>query len=116
MFVADIDEDALEDTRARVLVERNGDAALEHVLQQSDGLQADGFPSGVRPGDDEQSAVSIEGEVERNDLFAGFAVGEEKERVNGLLPVDQRLVLGQRDNGANAFGEAGFGTNEVDDG
>ena len=34
----------------------------------------------------------------------------------GFLPVDQRLVLGQRDDGADAFGEAGFGANEVDDG
>ena len=85
-------------------------------MQQSDGLQADGFSSGVRSGDDEQSAVAVEGEVERDDLFAGLAVGKEKERVYGFLPVDQRLVLGQRDNGANAFGEAGFGANEVDDG
>ena len=97
-------------------MERNGNAALEHVLQQSDGLQADRFPSRVRPGDDEQSAVAVEREVKGNDLFAGFAVGEEKEGVYGLLPVDQRFIFRPRDNGADAFGEAGFGTNEVDDG
>ena len=34
----------------------------------------------------------------------------------GLLPVDQRFIFRSRDNGADAFGEAGFGTNEVDDG
>ena len=77
LLVADIDEDTLEDARARALVQRDRDAALEHVLQQSDGLQADGFPSGVGAGDDEQSAVAIEGEVERDDLFVGLAVGEE---------------------------------------
>ena len=77
LFVADIDEDTLEDARARVLVERNGDAALEHVLQQSDGLQADRFPSSVRPGDDEQSAVAVEREVKGNDGLTRFAVGEE---------------------------------------
>ena len=34
----------------------------------------------------------------------------------GLLPVDQRFIFGPCDNAANAFGEAGFGANEVDDG
>ena len=32
LFVADIDEDTLEDARARALVQGDGDAALEHVL------------------------------------------------------------------------------------
>ena len=77
LFVADIDEDTLEDTRARALVQRDRDAALEHVLQQSDGLQADGFPSGVRSGDDEQSAFAVEREVKGNDGLTRFAVGEE---------------------------------------
>ena len=55
-------------------------------------------------------------EQKSGDALAGIAVGEEEERMDGFLPVDQWLVLGLRDDGADAVGEEGLGADEVDDG
>lgn len=53
LLVADVDEDVVEDTGARVFSGGDGKSALEHVLEQSDGFETDGLTPGVGAGDEE---------------------------------------------------------------
>ena len=53
LFVADVDENVVENAGAGIFAGRNGQTALEHVLEQSDGFEADGFTTGVGAGNEE---------------------------------------------------------------
>ena len=48
LFVAYVDHDVLEHARLRTLAHGDAQSALQHVLQQSHGLQTDRLSSGVR--------------------------------------------------------------------
>ena len=48
LFVADVDEDAAEDAEHAALGNRDGHSALEHILQQACGLQADRLATCIR--------------------------------------------------------------------
>ena len=70
LLVADVNEQAVEDAHLGILAYRYGQAALNHVLQQSGCLQANGFSPGVGAGDKQYAFVASYGYVERIHLFA----------------------------------------------
>ena len=47
LFVTDINHDILEDAAGGTVANGNGQSALQHILQQSNGLQAHGFTTGI---------------------------------------------------------------------
>ena len=56
LLVADVDHDVLEGARRRTVTDGDAEAALQHVLQQSDGLQAYRLSAGIGSADDQQPA------------------------------------------------------------
>ena len=48
LFVADVDHDVLEDASRRSVADGDGESALQHILQQSDRLQAYRLSAGIR--------------------------------------------------------------------
>ena len=70
LFVADVYHNVLEDAGLRTLAHRDAESALEHVLQETHGLQTDRLTAGVRTGDDEDALVLCEGDIERYHLLA----------------------------------------------
>ena len=114
LFVADIDEDFLENACPRAVRHRNGKAALKHVLQQSDGLQADTLSACIRTADDEDVLLAVEHDAERHNLLVlpaqlGFQKG-----MASLDPVDERRGINLGRNGSDCFREVVFRDEELD--
>ena len=70
LVVADADHDPVEDRKLRRFRCRDQHSPLEHVLEQSCGLQADRFSAGIRSGDEEDVLGRVEFHRHRDDLFA----------------------------------------------
>ena len=66
LFVADVYQDMAEDSEAAGFIDGDGQAALEHVLQQTGSLQADGFSSGVGTGNQDDALFFVDFYVQRN--------------------------------------------------
>ena len=66
LFVADVNHDVRKDTCRGTVADRDGQPALEHILQQSHRLQTDRFATGIRPGDNQQMLVLGELYVKRD--------------------------------------------------
>ena len=63
LFVTDINEDTAEDTCMAPFMQRNQHPALEHVLQESDSLQAHRLTTGIRTGDNEDALLAVQLDV-----------------------------------------------------
>ena len=66
LFVTDIDEDTAEDPGKAPIVLRNQHPALEHVLQESDSLQAHRFTTGIGTGDNQDTLLRIQLHIQWN--------------------------------------------------
>ena len=55
LLVADVNHYVTEGATGATVAHWDGESALQHILQQSDGLQADGFASCIRTRDDEDN-------------------------------------------------------------
>ena len=50
LLIPDVNHDLIKDAKLRILPHRGQQAALNHVLQQADGLQTHRFAPGIRTG------------------------------------------------------------------
>lgn len=113
LFVADVDENIVENAGAGIFAGRNGQTALEHVLEQSDGFEADGFTTGVGAGNEEQAGTVAERDVERIHLLPVALETLLEQRVASLHPVDARIGLQARHDAGELLGEDGEGAEVV---
>ena len=114
LFVADVDEDASEDTRVATLVKGDEHPALKHVLQESYRFEAHRLATGVRPRDDEDALLSVQLDVEWDDLLVVLRQRELQQGVDGGCPIQYLPVLEHRLDGLDVEGEMRLGTDEVD--
>ena len=112
LLVADVDEEVVEDAEFGGFAAGDEEAALEHILDESDGLEADGFAACVGAGDDEDAVGVVEVEAEGDNLLP--LAGEEKERVAGIEKADFGDGVDDGPDGVEGDGEARFGTDEVE--
>ena len=68
LLVADVEEDAPEHGQFRDLRGRNRKSALEHILHDARGLQADRLAAGVGARNDEDMFTTVQLQVQRHDL------------------------------------------------
>ena len=92
LFVADVDQHASEHAEAAALLDRHRQTGLDHEREQPDGLQRDGFPAGVRPGDDQQVEVVAQSVADGHHV-GGIFVG----RAPAADQVDEQWVACQPD-------------------
>jgi len=64
LFVTDVNEYAAEDSGMAPFVYGNEQTALEHVLQEADGLQADRLSTGVRSADEQDALPAVQFDVQ----------------------------------------------------
>ena len=113
LLVADVNEDVAEDAGMASFVHGHQHAALEHVLQQSDGFQADGLTSGVRTGNQQDAFLAGEDNVQGNHFLAVLGQRHLQQGMYRLEPVDNLLVF---ERGFQAFyldAEQCLGTDKV---
>ena len=95
LLVADVDAEALEDGQLGDLRRRDREPALEHVLDDAGGLQADGFPAGIGTRNDEDVLAAVQLQVERDDFAPGGPQGLLQERMAGIF--EHQPVVGRED-------------------
>ena len=96
LVVADAHGDALEDREFGALGRGDEHAPLEHVLQQSHGLEADGLAAGVGAGDEQDALAGRQGDGQRDDAAAFAREGLLQQRVARLA---QRQAAVRGDDG-----------------
>ena len=114
LAVADIDHDAVEEGHLGGLGGWDEHTPLEHVLQQADGLQADGLAAGVRAGDEEDVLGGGEAGRQRDDGLAFAAQGFLQQRVPGLAQVHLAVLREGRHAGDVVQGGLGLGHDEIE--
>ena len=93
LLVADIYKDVLEDAALRVFAHRNGQSALQHILQQTYCLQAYTLSAGIRTADDEDALFLVQFYLEWDNLLSLFLQGECQKGMPGKGPVDKGILL-----------------------
>ena len=93
LFVADVDEDVVENTCVGVFIHGNEQSALQHVLQQSGCFETNRFSSGIGPGDKQYALFGSEAYVKGDDLLVLLPQRQKKQRVYGVVPFDLPNVL-----------------------
>ena len=96
LVVADAHDDAVEDRELGALGGGNEHAPLEHVLEESDRLQADGLAAGVGAGDEQDALLRGQRDGERHDA-APFA--RKRLLQQGVARLAQRQAPVGRDDG-----------------
>ena len=113
LLVADVHKDIAEDTHLASFVKGHEQATLEHVLEQGNGLEADGFAAGVGSADDEH-AVFFEAQGEGYEGLALLTEFEVENRVSRLPPLEHGLVVERGAESEQCAGIFGFGAEEID--
>jgi hypothetical protein len=72
LLISDVNEHVFEQSRFRAFIYGDQQAALQHILQQSDRFQANGFTTGVRTGYDQDPFSLGQLDIEGNYLLALF--------------------------------------------
>ena len=73
LLVADVNEYIAEYAGMAALVHRDEQAALQHILQQSYGFQADRLAAGIRTGNDEDALLSVQLYIQRTTFLPCLA-------------------------------------------
>ncbi len=114
LFIANIDKNVVEYAYAGIFFDRYRQAALNHILQQTDGFEANRFSPGIGTGDNEYAVLSVQCNIQRHYLTILFLQRQIQQRVNGLHPVDFGTIFHHRFYGMNLPGKFGFCTNKID--
>ena len=88
--------------------------ALQHVLQETYGLETYRFTAGIRTGNNQDALLLVQLDVERYYLFIMFCQGELEQRMDGGGPLQYLFVLKIRLNGFYLNGKMRLGTDKVD--
>ena len=112
LFVANVDEDVGKDATHRAFAHGNGHAALQHVLQEAHRFQTHRLATGIRTRD-EQNAGIAQADVERHHAATMARQTLLQKRMHGLPPVDARFGHDARNDGTEAVGKHGEGTQIV---
>ena len=119
LLVADIQENIFEDAGFGIVGAGNEQAHLQHELHEAHGFQGHGFAARVGAGNDEDALLGVQLQVERYH-FAGVAAvalvlgkSQLEQRVTHLLPLQQGLVVQQRQAAIERNRQPRFGPNEV---
>ena len=113
LLVANVDEDMLEQAHVGGALHGDEESALHHVLQETHALEAYGLAAGVGTGDEQDALVGFQGDVERYHLFAVFLQGQVKQRMDGLLPLNARVVGDVGESSLYVDGKQCLGAQEV---
>lgn len=128
LLVADVHHDVVEEARLGTIAHGDGEAHLEHVLEQADRLQAHRLAARVGSGDDQNAALARQRDLQGDDalrpavsrlvvlLCGGSRLGQRalQQRVARLDPVYDGGVgyVGRR--GPHRLGQLVLGLDEVD--
>ena len=93
LLVANINKYVAEDTGVTPFVHGYQHTALQHVLQQSHGFQADRFTTCVWSGNKQDALVACQDNVQRHYFLVMLGQRHLQKRVHSLKPVDNLLVL-----------------------
>ena len=77
LLITYINKDLIEDADMGIIIERREESALEHILDNGDGFEAHRLTAGIRAGDNQDTAVMVEGYIQRYDLTALLSQREE---------------------------------------
>ena len=113
LVVADVDEDAFENTHARIFVDRWEHSALHHVLNDSHGFQCHRLAAGIRPRNHQYAALRGQTDVERNDFLVLSAQRLQQSRMNGMIPFQGFPHFDMRQRGVAVARHACFGGNKI---
>ena len=113
LVVADVDEYVVENHEFRHFGGRHQHAPLEHVLQQSDRLEADRLSAGVRAGDDQDAFGAVQMEIQRDDLLAFAGQSLLEDGVAGLAQPELSVLRNDRHSGYHIEGHKGLGADEI---
>ena len=114
LLVADVDEDRPEHGQFGDFRRRHEESALEHILHDARGFQADRLAARVGPRNDEDMLATVQLHVERHDLAA---LRPERLLQQGMAGVFQHQPVVGRDDRLHAAvlrGPAPFGAQHVD--
>ena len=114
LLVADVDENALEDRQFRDLGDRNRKPALEHVLHDARGFQADRLAAGVGSRDDEDALATVELQIQRHDLAPRSPQRLLQQRVAGVFQHQPVVRREDRPHASVLRGPAALGAQHVD--
>ena len=93
LFVADIDKDVVEDGHLGVLLHGHGQAVLQHVLHETERLEAHRLAARVGTGDESDALLLVvEQDVEGHHGAVGLPVAQIEQRMTGLHPVGDVLL------------------------
>ena len=114
LLVADVYQDVMEKSAGASVADRYGQTALEHVLQQSGGLQTDRLTTCVRTRDDQDALLLSQRDLQRHHLLALLLQRELQQWVDGSYPVDVWPVFHFGLEGLREFCQLRLGVYQVD--
>ena len=114
LLVSDIDHQSVKKTRPTLLRHRYQQSALEHVLQQSHGLQTHGLTAGIRTGYHQHMVLlRLQAYRERHYRLTLRRIMHPQHRMTRVRPVDQRLVHHLRPNRMQRLSQRYFGIQKI---
>ena len=111
LLVADVNHHIFKYTAAAARPHGDAQSGLQHILQQSDGLQTHRLTAGVGTGDNQHALLGLQHDVEGHD--AVFQM-ELKQRMARPDPVDEWRGLHLRLKGIHRLGQPRLGLDEID--
>ena len=114
LFVADVDEDMVEDSHLGIVLHRYGQAMLEHILNKAECLEAHRLAACIRARDEHNALLLvIEQDIEGHHRAVQLLVAEVEQWMTRLYPVGEVLFGESRHDAVDLVGKTHLGAQEV---